>query len=185
VTPPANRAQRGPARTTVTEDSSGEQGAACPCPDDGRNGPHGPTARNHSGGAARPRAGEQPGAATGGRARTPRGCVSAGPGRRVYALRARTWQGGTGPAAIAAGSARHSVPEVTVDVDGVVVELEPRRLKVALKEMCTRPLPSDAGSSPKDTQLSEQICASKQSVLSNNSFLILRALFKKCSLLGI
>jgi hypothetical protein len=54
------------------------------------------------------------------------------------------------------------VPEVTVDVDGVVVELEPRRLKVAMDERCKRLLPSDAGSSPKDTQLSGQICASKQ-----------------------
>ena len=49
-----------------------------------------------------------------------------------------------------------TVPEVTVD--GVVVVLEPsRRRRCAL-----RPLPSDAGSSPKDTQLSEQICASEQ-----------------------
>jgi hypothetical protein len=54
------------------------------------------------------------------------------------------------------------VPEVTVDVDGVVVELEPRRLKVTTDERCKRLLPSDAGSSPKDTQLSRQICASKQ-----------------------
>ena len=46
---------------------------------------------------------------------------------------------------------RHTVPEVTVDVDGVVVELEPRRLKVAMDERCKRLLPSDAGSSPKDT----------------------------------
>jgi hypothetical protein len=57
---------------------------------------------------------------------------------------------------------RHSVPEVTVDVDGIVVELEPRRPEVALEEKCKRPLPSDAGSSPEDTQLSKQICASKQ-----------------------
>ena len=47
------------------------------------------------------------------------------------------------------------VPEVTVD--GVVVVLEPSRWR----RSALRPLPSDAGSSPKDTQLSEQICASE------------------------
>jgi hypothetical protein len=31
-----------------------------------------------------------------------------------------------------------------------------------------RPLPSDAGSSPKDTQLSEQICASEHTLLFNS-----------------
>jgi len=50
------------------------------------------------------------------------------------------------------------VPEVTVGVDGVVVVLEPSRRRRCAR----RPLPSDAGSSPKDTQLSEQICASEQ-----------------------
>ena len=49
-----------------------------------------------------------------------------------------------------------TVPEVTVD--GVVVVLEPSRWR----RCALRPLPSDAGSSPKDTQLSEQICASEQ-----------------------
>jgi hypothetical protein len=49
-----------------------------------------------------------------------------------------------------------SVPEVTVD--GVVVVLEPSRRRRCVR----RPLPSVAGSSPKDTQLSEQICASEQ-----------------------
>ena len=49
-----------------------------------------------------------------------------------------------------------TVPEVTVD--GVVVVLEPSRRRRSVR----RPLPSVAGSSPKDTQLSEQICASKQ-----------------------
>jgi hypothetical protein len=53
---------------------------------------------------------------------------------------------------------RRSVPEVTVGVDGVVLVLEPSRRR----RYVLRPLPSDAGSSPKDTQLSEQICASKQ-----------------------
>jgi hypothetical protein len=51
-----------------------------------------------------------------------------------------------------------SVPEVTVDAGGVVVVLGPPRRRRCVR----RPLPSDAGSSPKDTQLSEQTCASKQ-----------------------
>ena len=57
------------------------------------------------------------------------------------------------------------MPEVTVDVDGVVVEPEPRRLRVAADERCERLLPSDAGSSPKDTQLGGQTCASKHSYI--------------------
>jgi hypothetical protein len=92
VTPPANRAQRAPARTSGTEDSSGEQGAACPRPDGRRSGPRGPTAQARFRGAARPRASEQPGSATGGRARTPRGWVSTGPGRHAGALRAGAWR---------------------------------------------------------------------------------------------
>ncbi len=48
--------------------------------------------------------------------------------------------------------------KVTVDVDGVVVDLESSRRRRCVP----RPLPSGAGSSPKDTQLSKQICASKQ-----------------------
>ena len=54
---------------------------------------------------------------------------------------------------------RRTVPEVTVDVDGVVVDLDPSRRRRCVR----RPLPSDAGSSPKDTRLSEQIRASKHS----------------------
>ncbi len=52
-----------------------------------------------------------------------------------------------------------SVPEVTVGIDGVVVVLEPSRQRRCVR----RPLPSDAGSSPMDTQFSEQICASEDS----------------------
>ncbi len=57
------------------------------------------------------------------------------------------------------------MPEVTVDVDGVVVVLVPSRRRGCVR----RPLPSVAGSSPKDTQPSEQICASKQSFFELNN----------------
>ncbi len=80
--------------------------------------------------------------------------VYIGPGRRVSACRKRADQAAPGRLQVRPAS----VPEVTVDVDGVVVVLgQPRR-----RRGVRRPLPSDAGSSPKDTQLSEQICASKQ-----------------------
>ncbi len=86
--------------------------------------------------------------------------VHIGPGRQVSAGRKGADQAAPGrPQVLPA-----SVPEVTVGADGVVVVLEPSRWRRCVR----RPLPSDAGSSPKDTQLSEQICASKQykSVLS-------------------
>jgi hypothetical protein len=72
----------------------------------------------------------------------------------------------TGPAASAAGLGAGGcglgvLGGVTVGVDGVVVVLVPSRRRRCAR----RPLPSDAGSSPMDTQLSEQICASEQRLL--------------------
>jgi hypothetical protein len=80
-------------------------------------------------------------------------CTSAraGKGRPAATMRTRRHRAGR-------GCSRRSVPEVTVDVDGVVVVLVPSRRRRGV----LHPLPSDAGSSPKDTQPSEQICASKQ-----------------------
>ena len=79
------------------------------------------------------------------------------PGRRVPAGRKGADQTAPGRPLVRPAS----VPEETVDgVDGVVVDLEPSRRKKCVR----RPLPSDAGSSPKDTRLSEQIRASKHSV---------------------
>ncbi len=72
--------------------------------------------------------------------------VHVGPGRRVSARAVECR-----PAAWA---------RTTVDVDGVVVDLKPSRRRRYVR----RPLPSDAGSSPKDTRLSEQIRASKHSL---------------------
>ncbi len=61
------------------------------------------------------------------------------------------------PTALARSLAAPGRPLVQPALDGVVVDLDPSRRR---RRCVRRPLPSDAGSSPKDTQLSEQIRAS-------------------------
>ena len=102
--------------------------------------------------AARQRSRRSPPLASAGMLRRER--MQTGPSRRVPAGRRGAGQTAPGRPQVRPAS----VPEVTVGVDGVVVVLEPSRRRRCVR----RPLPSDAGSSPKDTQLSEQICASEQ-----------------------